>query len=66
MKFTARPFAIDKSYQERLKIKLGAFEQVTGTRSALHLTIVSAAGLLHNKYSSFVQSEVNLHDLFGE
>ena len=66
MKFTARPFSIDKSYHERLKVKLGVFEQVTGTRSAIHLTIVSAAGLLHNKYSGIVQSEVSLDDLFGE
>ena len=66
MKFTARPFSIDKSYHERLKVKLGVFEQVTGTRSAIHLTIVSAAGLLQNKYSGIVQSEVSLDDLFGE
>lgn len=66
MKFTARPFSIDKSYHERLKFKLGVFEQVTGTRSAIHLTIVSAAGLLQNKYSGIVQSEVSLDDLFGE
>ena len=66
MKFTARPFSIDKSYLERLKIKLGAFEQVTKTRSAIHLTLVTAAGLLHNKHSGIVQSEVTLDDLFKE
>ena len=66
MKFTARPFSIDKKYLERLKTKLGAFEQVTKTRSAIHLTFVTAAGFLHNNYSGIVQSEVRLDDLFQE
>ncbi len=55
-----------KNYLERLKSKLGTFEQVTKTRSAIHLTFVTAAGLLHNKYSGIVQSEVTLDDLFHE
>ena len=44
----------------------GAFEQVTNTRSAIHLTFVTTAGLLQNKYSGIVQSEVTLDDLFGK
>ena len=63
MKFSARPFSIDKDYLERLKSKMGAFEQVTKTRSAIHLTFVTTAGLLQNKYSGVVQSEVTLDDL---
>ena len=64
MKFSAQPFSIEKNYLERLKAKLGAFKQVTKTRLAIHLTFVTAAGLLHNKYSGIVQSEVTLEDLF--
>ena len=63
MKFSARPFSIDKDYLERLKSKMGAFEQVTKTRSAIHLTFVTTSGLLQNKYSGVVQSEVTLDDL---
>ena len=66
MKFSTRPFSIDKNYLERLKVKLGTFEQVTKTHSAIHLTFVTASGLLHNKYSGIVQSEVTLDDLFHE
>ena len=64
MKFSAQPFSIDKNYLERLKTKMGAFRQVTKTRSAIHLTFVTESGLLHNKYSGIVQSEVTLEDLF--
>ena len=31
-----------------------------------HLTVVTLAGLLQNKYSGIVQSEVTLGDLFGK
>ena len=66
MKFSAQPFSIDKNYLERLKTKIGAFKQMTKTRSAIHLTFVTASGLLQNKYSGIVQSEVTLDDLFKE
>ena len=33
-------------------------------RKAIHLTLVTANGLLHNQYSGRVQSEVVLADLF--
>ena len=42
-----------------------AFEQLTRTRSAIHLTLVTAAGLLRNSHSGIVQSEVTLDDLFS-
>ena len=64
MKFSKRPFSIDKVYLSQLKTKLGAFEQLTKTHSAIHLTLVTSAGLLRNKHSGIVQSEVNLDDLF--
>ena len=64
MKFSKRPFSIEKEYLSQLKTKLGAFEQLTKTRSAIHLTMVTSAGLLRNKHSGIVQSEVTLDDLF--
>ena len=33
-------------------------------RSAIQLTLVTSAGLLRNKHSGIVQSEVTLDDLF--
>jgi len=64
MKFSPRRFAIDKDYADRLKAKIGTFEQVTKTRAAVQLTIVASAGMLTNKYSGIVQSEVTLNDIF--
>ena len=38
----------------------------TKTRQALHLTLVTSFGLMRNKHSGRVQSEVTLDDLFQE
>ena len=64
MKYSANVYAIDKAYDSALGRKLATFAGVTGTRKAIHLTLVTANGLLHNHYSGRVQSEVVLADLF--
>ena len=64
MKYSATVYAIDKAYDSALGRKIATFAGVTGTRKAIHLTLVTANGLLHNQYSSRVQSEVVLADLF--
>ena len=64
MKFANEAFAIDAEYAAKLREKVGAFKRETGTRSNCHLTFVTTFGLRRNKYSSIVQSEVTLDDLF--
>ena len=64
MKYSADVYAIDKAYDSALGRKIATFAGVTGTRKAIHLTLVTANGLLRNQYSARVQSEVVLTDLF--
>ena len=64
MKYSADVYAIDKAYDSALGRKIATFAGVTGTRKAIHLTLVTANGLLRNQYSGRVQSEVVLADLF--
>ena len=45
-------------------MEVGVLMQVSKTRSAIHLTLVTFAGLLRSKHSGIVQSEVTLDDLF--
>lgn len=66
MEYSANEFVIDKEYAARLGRRLAAFVGVTNTRKAVHLTFVTANGLFRNQYSSRVQSEVTLDDLFCE
>ena len=64
MKYSANVYAIDKAYDSALGRKIATFAGVTGTRKAIHLTLVTVNGLLRNQYSGRVQSEVVLADLF--
>jgi len=65
MKYSAEAFAIDKDYEATLARKLATFAGVTKTRKAVHLTLVTANGLVRNARSGRVQSEVTLEDLFA-
>ena len=65
-KYTSEPFRIDKDYDAKLARKVGVFREVTKTRKAIHLTMISACGLARNEYSARFQSEVTLDDLFKE
>ena len=65
MKYASAGFAIDKAYELALGKKVATFAGVTKTRKAIHLTLVTASGLVRNQYSSRVQSEVMLADLFA-
>lgn len=66
MKFTGKPYAIDKDDDENLKTKLEVFRSATGTRKSVQLVFVTAAGLARTKYSGLVNREVTLDDLFSD
>lgn len=64
MKFSQNTFMIDRDYDEELRNKISVFREVTGTKKALHLVMITTYGVRDNMYSSRVQSEVVLDDLF--
>ena len=64
MKFSPDVFLVDAKTEEGLMRKLAVFSSVTGTRKAVHLTMVTPFGILRNAHSGRVQSEVTLADLF--
>lgn len=66
MKYSITEFAIDKKYDAILRNKQAAFLAETKTRKSLQLTFVTTYGVKPNAYSSRVQSEVLLEDLFAE
>ena len=64
MKCTSDPFEISDTYDAKLMGRREAFLSETGTKNAVHLTIVSASGLKRNANAFDVQSVVTLDDLF--
>lgn len=65
MKCTDGEFAIDKAYAADLRNKVAAFVSETGTRKAVHITMLTANGLAHNAHWGVVQNELTVDDLFA-
>ncbi|MDE7350745.1 MAG: AAA family ATPase, partial [Muribaculaceae bacterium] len=64
MKFTKNPFTIDKKYAAELQNKIARLRDVTSTRNAIFLTMISASGLTSNEYANDVQNVLTADDLF--
>ena len=64
MKFSKTKYTISKKYFETLNERVEIFRQKTKTNKALHTTLVTTLGLKSNAYSSVIQNEVVLDDLF--
>jgi AAA+ ATPase superfamily predicted ATPase len=64
IKYTKHPYTIGKTEAEALERKKNAFATETGTRSALHITMVTTYGLEQKGYFSLAQSQITMDDLF--
>ena len=64
IKFTSTPFAISGDYAQRMVERRETFRALTGTRKALHLTMITSCGLEHTAGWHAIQSEVTLAQLF--
>ena len=59
------PFTITKAVTEDLRRKRAMFAAETGTRKAIHVTLVTPFGVQRNQYSAEIDSEVTGADLFA-
>ncbi len=66
MKFCHGKFLIAKKYDDELLSKRQVFKAVTGTKKAVHLTMVTTEGVERNAYWNDIQSEVTLDELFKD
>lgn len=64
MKYWAGPYAMTARDLAAIEAKKAEFKAVTGTRKAVHLTLVTSNGVKPNAYSGHIQSFVTLDDLF--
>lgn len=67
IKYTEKPYAIDKQYAQRLQQKINVFKKITGVRKNIFLSMVTASGLKETMYSEeMVHGVATLDDLFKE
>jgi hypothetical protein len=67
IKYTEKPFAVDKEYARVLQNKCAVFAKHTKTDKTLYLAIISASGIKKTMYSEdLISGVVTLNDLFKE
>jgi hypothetical protein len=65
IKYSEKPFAIDKSYAQEILKKMELFKQQTKTKKQLFFSIITTMGLKPTMYSEeLISSEATLDDLF--
>ena len=64
MKCSDQAYAIDAAYEKKLLEKIAVFRQESRSRKAIHLTMVTSNGLVHNAHAGNVISEVSGEELF--
>lgn len=64
IKYTEKPFTIDKQYAETLKRKIEVFKKITRTNKQIFLTVISAKGLKETYYTEGLIDGVVTLDVF--
>ena len=67
IKYTSKPFTIDKYYATKLNQKTEVFKEKTKTNKQIFLGLISAAGIKKNLYSEdLIDKIATLEDLFSK
>ena len=64
-KYSNKPYALTEKDLLELERKEEVFLSETGCKKAIHLTMISAQGLVANAYRNEIQAEITLDDLFN-
>jgi hypothetical protein len=64
IKNTAATLEISEGFAQELNAKKAAFRNETGTKKALHTTLISASPLPHASFRHDIQATITLEDLF--
>ena len=65
IKFSIKPFIIDKKYHAELQDKIEVFRTATKTTKSIFLTMITTFGISRNEYSNdLVQKSLTMDDLF--
>ena len=64
IKFSRGEFEIKKDYDLSLRNKIEAFKQATNCKESIQLIMITTYGVKRNQYSSVIQNQVTMNDLF--
>ena len=64
MKYSDSDYVVDAAFDRNQRRKIGDFRKKTGTRYAIHSTLVTTYGVERNAYSDDIQAVITADDLF--
>ncbi len=64
IKFSVEEYSINSSYEDVLRKKIQVFREVTKTKKAIQLMMITTFGVKRNAHSGLVQSQLKMDDLF--
>lgn len=64
MKYTNKEYALDESEYQKIQNRLSCFQEESGTKDAIHVTLICGNGYKRNKYSEIVQNVITGDELF--
>lgn len=66
IKYTDKPFQIDKQYRQALENKIAIYKKHNNTDKQIFMAMITSAGLKANAYSEgFITNQVTLEDLYS-
>ncbi len=65
IKFSVAEFVIGQDYEKILQKKMQVFREVSKSKKALQLVMITTYGVRQNSHSGIVQSKVLMDDLFA-
>ena len=60
-----KPYALTAKDEEEIERKVSTLLEATGTDKSVIVTMITTKGIEKNEYSSCIQKELTLDDLFG-
>lgn len=65
MKYSGSDYTITEKVDRSIRNKIHDFVLLTGTKYAIHPTLITTYGLVENTYADYIQSVITLDDLFA-
>jgi hypothetical protein len=64
-KFSSKPYAITSAYMNELRMRQGRYQEEVAPKKAVHITMITASGVVDNPQRQSINSFVSLDDLFA-
>jgi hypothetical protein len=65
-KFSSKPYVITSAYLNELRLRQGRYREEVAPKKAVHITMITASGVVDNPQKHNINSFVELDDLFAQ